>query len=713
MFTFVEKGGVASDIHCHHDEPECVRLALEDLANDVNRISGRRPVVKAFLPEAGEGCVVAGTVSNLAFRECLQLLGVEVPQLEGQWEAYRIQTFGENHQNLLLCGSDPRGTMWAVYEFAEKHLGIDPVGFWTDHEPEPRQELRFKPLSVDGAPPTFRYRGWFLNDEDLLTEWKNGGGRRHIAYRFYGQVVHQDVMEKVLETALRLRQNLMIPASFLDITNPPEGNLVRMAARRGMFVTQHHIESLGVSHFSLEKYWKQRGIDQPPSFVTDKEKVLETWRYYVSQWAEFGSQVIWQLGLRGRGDRPVWDIDPAVPASDQARGGLISEAMEMQRRIVVEATGNDHAVFTTTLWAEGTALHEAGHLRFPPGTIVIFADNLRVDRPGGGRLFAHQWAQDFHSVPRHKELRYGIYYHVAVWGAGPHLVQGVPPAKIESCLRAAVDKGDTAYVITNVTNIREVILGVRTVAALTEAAETFDRETFLAEWCRAQFGPVAMEVRKLYEALSEAYVSEPTDEAPHPALVHDGVLVALGHSSLLFLFQMLEQTLPEPLFLRGTGHLHRESVRQDPEEMVATVLARRPGLQASLERWLGVVHLARLIEPRVSPDRKSFFHHHFIVQSHIAAGLTQWLLAMDRAAELSVREEPDRELRTILLQGVSVLENVLRIRQDSERGRWRNWYRGDRKMDLPTLLDGTWQAVNLLPQETIPSETLKPTQTIN
>ena len=49
----------------------------------------------------------------------------------------------------------------------------------------------------------------------------------------------------VLETAVRLGINLIIPASFVDIHNPPEENLIRMAVERGLYVSQHHVEPLG------------------------------------------------------------------------------------------------------------------------------------------------------------------------------------------------------------------------------------------------------------------------------------------------------------------------------------------------------------------------------------------------------------------------------------------------------------------------------------
>jgi len=62
---------------------------------------------------------------------------------------------------LLLRAEDERGAMWAVYEFAEKYLGVDPVGFWTDHEPERRADWRLGEILAEDAPRTFKYRKAF------------------------------------------------------------------------------------------------------------------------------------------------------------------------------------------------------------------------------------------------------------------------------------------------------------------------------------------------------------------------------------------------------------------------------------------------------------------------------------------------------------------------------------------------------------------------
>src|SRR5205814_7184321 len=82
----------------------------------------------------------------------------------GGWESYKIQTA---HDSVYLTGSDFRGTAFAAYTLAER-LGVDPLYHWTGYEPEHHNPLILKPTDFSSGPPSFRYRGMFYDDEDIL-----------------------------------------------------------------------------------------------------------------------------------------------------------------------------------------------------------------------------------------------------------------------------------------------------------------------------------------------------------------------------------------------------------------------------------------------------------------------------------------------------------------------------------------------------------------
>ena len=112
------------------------------------------------------------------------------------------------------------------------------------------------------------------------------------------------------------------------------------------------------------------------------EKFAEIWRHYCEKWAQYPN-IIWQFGLRGRGDRPVWTHDHNVPSSMEDRGKLISSAIAQQAEIVKDVLGHDDFYSTMTAWAEGVELHNAGYLSFPKNTMIIFMTMVQPKMWGG------------------------------------------------------------------------------------------------------------------------------------------------------------------------------------------------------------------------------------------------------------------------------------------------------------------------------------------
>src|SRR5690606_35932700 len=138
---------------------------------------------------------------------------------------------------------------------------------------------------------------------DLLTEWYLDGGQRDIDYPFYSRVVSPKASARVFEALLRLQYNLVIPASFVDIRNPDEARLIDEVTRRGLFVSMHHVEPMGVSGFGFLNYWRDHDQDVPFSYARHPDKFAIVWEEYARRWAEYPN-VIWQIGLRGIADRP-------------------------------------------------------------------------------------------------------------------------------------------------------------------------------------------------------------------------------------------------------------------------------------------------------------------------------------------------------------------------------------------------------------------------
>lgn len=318
-FDLLRDGTQTSRIVMLDPHNTAVKYAADDLLSDLTAIA-EKPTTPSL-----DSKVVIGKVADLGDDVSVAAVNWARSELHGKWEAYRVLTRGND---LYILGSDTRGTMWGLYHFLESVLAVDPMYHWTDKKSKTRTEIVLHDVSLVSDGPSFKFRGWFVNDEDYLTEWKSFAGRRNNDYKYYAKIMHPEVTDKVIETALRLRMNMIIPSSFNDVLNPPEAYAVNKAAERGLIVTQHHIEPLGVGGFNFDDYFEKRGKQAPLfSYLKHPDKLEEVWERYVKASATY-PDVIWQLGLRGRGDRAIWVHDPSIPKDDATRGAIISNAIK-------------------------------------------------------------------------------------------------------------------------------------------------------------------------------------------------------------------------------------------------------------------------------------------------------------------------------------------------------------------------------------------------
>lgn len=659
--------------------PDCVRHAVADLVGDVRKITGKSLTIGTPPADERSASVVVVAMNHPESAALLDKLAPGFGDgLRGKWEAYRVEEVGSR---LLIAGSDERGTMFGLYAFIEQYLGVDPLYFWASRPPTPRATLAWDQVKLSSGEPTFKFRGWFINDEDLLTEWQESGGKRNIDYPYYGQVVPRDVMRMIAEALVRSRCNLIIPASFVDIMNPPEEALVQECARRGVFVSQHHVEPLGVSAFAYFNYWKARGQDLKYSYFSHPAEVREVWTAYAKKWAAYPN-VIWQLGLRGIADRPMWMADPNTPQSDADRGRLISEAMAEQVKILHDvAPGRTH-LLSTTLWAEGSILNQQKLLTIPTDTIVVFADNS----PGW------KWQPDFYSTPRNPKNRYGVYYHHALWGSGPHLAQVPSPQRTFACLQTALEHGAGTYVICNVSNVREFVLGIDATAKMAWRMQGFDPEAWLTDWVRTRFSAAQTEIAHAYQAYFNTWQIHDARQVP---FLMDGQMIQRGNASLGQIAKRLKEqggaggaTAPSgapratpaggDAFWSAVSDMHPETARG---EVIKRVALQQSGFSA-------VLRDARVAAEKLPAGEAAFLRANLVHQSALALEMGTWLEQVERAQE--ALDRGDRAACAAALAGAeAAFARIPGLAADYCRGPWENWYRGTKKINLTATLQRT------------------------
>src|SRR4029078_119603 len=72
---------------------------------------------------------------------------------------------------LVIVGSDKRGAAYGVFTLSNA-IGVSPWYWWADVTPLHQDSLVIKPATIKHGPPSVKYRGIFINDEDWgLQPW--------------------------------------------------------------------------------------------------------------------------------------------------------------------------------------------------------------------------------------------------------------------------------------------------------------------------------------------------------------------------------------------------------------------------------------------------------------------------------------------------------------------------------------------------------------
>ena len=488
-----------------------VAKAAEDVAGDFEKIFGVRAKVTARgdarPPVAATNCIVLAKGG------------------EG-WENYTIESAAGNV--LKITGSDDRGVMFGLYRFASECLGVDPFYFWSGREPECKDAMEWKGgISIKQGDPSFKFRGWFINDEDFLNGFRpKENGTRKIAYPRYHVVFGPSLAEAIYETAVRAGFNMMICASYVDILNPDEKRLIDIASSRGLYITTHHQEPVGAGALQLDLHFpKIKGT----TYASHPDLWRAAWKRYIGEWAKV-PDVVWQLGLRGRRDTPFWAVSGGGSthgkpdeAEDRRRAGLISSAMREQLAMIEAAMGRKPEHYATQLWWEGADFYARKLLDIPEGTIVIFSDN------SAGMKFQSDIGGVQSLDPAKK---FGLYYHLALVH-GNHRCELVPPLRTHQILGDTWRKGAREFVLFNVSNVRPFLYTIEAAGEMTRDIGAFNADAFRDRWVNARFGKNAAVARAidLYFAAYETEYSRdgvssygsPRERAPL-ALLHDGML---------------------------------------------------------------------------------------------------------------------------------------------------------------------------------------------
>ncbi len=421
-----------------------VSKVAELWASDVQAVTGRRPAVTLTEKPRGRHVVVMGTAGGNAFIRQMASRGlIDLSPIAGGWEQYVIKTVDHPaegiDQALVIAGSDRRGVAYGAFEVS-RLMGVSPWAWWADVPPEHRRQLYVR-ANVASQPPSVKYRGFFINDEDWgLKPWAANNFERRLGD------IGPKTYAKVCELLLRLKGNMLAPAMHTCTGAFYSHKASKLVADTfGIVITTSHCEPLLLNNAAPTEWDTRR--DGEWNYKTNAPAIRRKWEARLAEASRFEN--IYTLAMRGLHDE---GLRGSLPMEE--RVSLIEQVLADQRDMLVrhkkQAVADIPQIFVP--YKETMDIYESG-LRVPDDVTLVWVDDnygymKRVSNPQEQRRSGGA----------------GVYYHLSYLGT-PHdylWLQTTAPVLMYEELMKAYHAGADRYWLLNVGDIKPMELGIQT-----------------------------------------------------------------------------------------------------------------------------------------------------------------------------------------------------------------------------------------------------------
>jgi hypothetical protein len=445
-------------------------IAANLLADDIRQVTGYRPRVTAGIEGVTGNVILIGSIGSGLMKQLGDAAGLRA--LAGKWECYQLKVLSHPFRNipeaLVITGSDARGTAYGVFDISGR-IGVSPWYWWADAVPVKKERLRLDLRDTISAPPSVKYRGIFINDEDWgLQPW---------AARTFDTAtgdIGPKTYARVFELLLRLKANLVWPAMHPSTRAfyhyPGNG---KMAADYQIVIGSSHAEPMLRNNVSE---WDKTAMGDF-NYVTNRQKVYEYWEERVKESRQI--HAMYSLGMRGIHDSGIEGVksnSEAVPLLERIfddQRGLLEKYIDSNITRVPQ-------VFTA--YKEVLDIYDS-HLRLPEDVTLVWPDDnygyiQRLDdstesRRAGGA---------------------GIYYHVSYWGR-PHdylWLSSTHPALIREEMTKAYKMNARNVWVLNVGDIKPAEYNIQLFMDMAWHMEPFRDSRYskrhLTDWAASIFG---------------------------------------------------------------------------------------------------------------------------------------------------------------------------------------------------------------------------------
>jgi hypothetical protein len=480
VFKIVDKGQSVPILFDPNDA-DVVGICSKALADDIELITGVSPKLKTWPQTDADVVIIVGTLGrSKPIDTIVKAAKLSVKTIEEKWESFLIQ-FVDNplvgiDEALVITGSDPRGTAYGIFELSNR-LGVSPWVYWADVNPVHSKNLSISIDTIVMGPPSVKYRGIFLNDEDWgLKPWAARNmdtDIKDIGPRTYA---------RIFELMLRLKANYIWPAMhpctkafFYYDENP------KIAAQYSIVLGSSHCEPMlrnNVDEWKnnfLEEYGKEPG---PWRYDTNEKEIKRYWEDRIIQVKNKKIEGVFTIGMRG-----IHDSDMPGPESIEGKIYLLNKVIVDQRTILSTHLAKDATKIPQIFcpYKEVLHLYNAG-ARIPDDVTLVWADDnhgyirklstLKEQRRSGGS---------------------GVYYHLSYWGAPEDYLWlcSTSPSLISYEMSKAYNYGANQLWVFNVGDIKPAEMEIEFAMDLAWDVNAWPPEkavNFIEEWAGRTFG---------------------------------------------------------------------------------------------------------------------------------------------------------------------------------------------------------------------------------
>ena len=648
-------------------EDPAIQAAVADLNRDLGKVLGQKSeivsTVGANLPAIVVTCKGASTKS---YRD--ETLTAD--------ESYSIRQTAGEPLRIVLQGADIRGTIYSIYEFSDRALGVPPLWFWSGWQPHPKPTIVLLPTTFRRVrEPSVRWRGWFPNDTDMLEPWLRDSP------------AHVDLF---LETLLRLRFNVLDVDHLSNWDNKPNMGLIlaRGCRGRGIRVTFTHLAPFGFLLGDWSQYWTTvKHVPPPPKTLTNLDALDEFWTYAIHFVQNEHLDPIQSIEFRVDGDKPFWRDFPDAPADPAQRAQVITFMLKHQLQLLHKVTHDQMPLTRTVFYNEVGEFLDEGKLNPPtdPRLIWNFASEQRDHFPRP-EIFE----------PHPSQLDFGYYFNLQFFTTGSHVVSGEGPWKTEQNLRMvseAIKPGRLNLVMLNIGNLREFTMETSVASTMLWDADS-NADAALTEFAARYFGTAATDVHDVYRAYYNAYWQQKHSDLKNfnrQYIFHDLRYARAGENLLARI--ATKRYTQEPLFT--DSHMLRIVPGENgtSDEVHAIV----KGTNASAHRFQAAVEASEKIRAGLPAEDAPFF------QETVTAD-AQFMLAanlfLNEIAEAYISVEHPGLAKQHLAAATTHLAELQTAVDSRERTYLPNWYEHETKFNLQGMAGRLEHARSSLSQAT-------------